>query len=288
MDEDIDFMVRCFRETAYINVTYYSQYVDPNSSGEDFEDSEENDEDSTESDDNVRGGGGMYPHSISSLNDVDWPFELIDNLSYLWAKSGNNKSRNDGRQVLISPTSGKRQKLFSVDTNRRYYFGPMSSQNVLLARINCTTSELKYVFYNRDLNYADKNRHFMFVVYVYDFESPITVQVAFSRRTRVQLLHFFITFFGCLLSLLTIAFITWKSKQRYDRYRRQRQIVMQMEHMASRPFTRLFVDVVNSEEKEKLMMQAVALNPNQVRRFRVLILDFIKINNVTWENVKYH
>lgn len=233
MDDDIDFMVRCYRETAYINLTYVSNYA-------------YYDDDDGEQSESLRG----------NFNEMDWPFDLIENLSYLWQNlNANGTSRTFGpKSMRIKQLSFEAAP--PVSSRSGYYFGPLSNQNSLLMKINCTTSEQKYTFYNKDLNYADKSRNFLFIVYVYDFQSPITVQVAFSRRTRVQLLHFFITFFGCLLSLLTIAFITWKVKQRYDRYRRHRQIVMQQEHMASRPFTRLFIDVVNNDEKEKLMMES--------------------------------
>lgn len=131
------------------------------------------------------------------------------------------------------------------------------------------------MFYNRELNYADKNRRFIFIVYVYDFESPITVQVAFSRRTRVQLLHFFITFFGCLLSLLIIAFITWKARQCYVDHRNERQRIASQVRMSNRPFTRLFIDVINSEEKEKLMMQTGQAQ-NKVSTTKMSIILFFK------------
>lgn len=229
-------MVRCFRETAYINVTYVSEYTP-------FED-EDNEKDGL--DENER--NLHHASSTSTVNDVDWPFELIENLSYLW--SNLNIEKNSRRFT----NSLQPKKLITNSNRRDYYFGPLVTQNVLLTKVNCTSNELKYVFYNRDLNYADKNRNFIFIVYVYDFESPITVQVAFSRRTRVQLLHFFITFFGCLLSLLIIAFITWKARQCYVDRRAERQRIASQERMSNRPFTRLFIDIISNEEKEKLIM----------------------------------
>lgn len=216
-DDDIDFMVRCIRENAVINVTYLMQFnqfdydvlVDPSSLN--------------------------HPASYSEL---EWPFNILGNLTS-WLNINENQTKN----AQMGAQATRSSSYSSLLGGHNYYFGPLSSQIALLTQINCTSSEYKYTFSNRDLNYADKNHNAVFIVYVYDFQTPITIQIAFSRRSRVQLLHFFITFFGCLLSLLTIAFITWKSKQRYDRFRRQRQIVIQMEHMASRPFTRLLVDI---------------------------------------------
>ena len=227
-DDDIDFMVRCFRENAIINITYVTQYnhydLDPQM-------------------DTI----GAVP-SATSFTDLEWPFNFFNNITTFFMNNENSTSSTSTSTTKSSIYSSSSSSSSAFNYNGyNYYFGPITSQVSLLTQINCTTSEFKYTFSNRDLNYADKNRNAVFIVYVYNFQSPITIQIAFSRKSRVQLLHFFITFFGCLLTLLTVAFISWKTKQRYDRYRRQRQIVTQMENMASRPFTRLLVDVTKNE-----------------------------------------
>lgn len=130
----------------------------------------------------------------------------------------------------------------------------------LLNAINCTNNEYKHTFTSKDDNYYIlannlqasnafiKNRTFF--VYVYNFKTPIIIQISFTHKTRIQLLHFFITFFGCFLTLLAIAFILWKSKQRYDHYQRQRRLIFEMKQMASRPFSKLCIDL-NSNELQK-------------------------------------
>lgn len=198
IDDDIDFMVRCFRETALINVSYALDY--------DYENS--------------------VWHNEALLTSTPQPSNMTTTTS-----SRSKSSTTTG----IHRLSG----LLSPPIN--YYFGPKRAQNFLLIKLNCTNNEFKYTFSNKELGYSD--RPLVFVVHVYDFRTPISIQIAFSRKSKVHLLHFFITFFGCLLTLLTIAFITWKTKQRYDRYRRQREVLQQMEHMASRPFTKLCLDV---------------------------------------------
>ncbi len=129
----------------------------------------------------------------------------------------------------------------------------------LLNTINCSSSEYKYTFTTKDDNYYllnnvnlnQKNvyiKNRTFFVYVYNFKTPIIIQISFTHKTRIQLLHFFITFFGCFLTLLAIAFILWKSKQRYDRYQRQRRLFIEMKQMASRPFTKLYIDLSSSNQ----------------------------------------
>lgn len=206
IDDDIDFMIRCFKSDAVFNVTFMVDY-DPS----------------------------LAP------NNLDWPFSLFSNITnYIFYK-------NKTEYVLsIAKNTDKKTDRSSLG----YYMGNEAMKTLMLAQVNCSDKEFRYTFSNKE--FRDKHNS-TFLVHVFGFEVPITVQISFSRRSRIQLLHFFITFFGCLFSLLAIAFITWKSKQRYDQYRHQRQVVIQMEHMASRPFTKLLIDVtkVHSEYKSE-------------------------------------
>jgi hypothetical protein len=218
-------MVRCFREDALINVSYAIEY--------DYEQT----------------GSGWpsnlhYHHhnSQQSYNEFDLPLNIFDNLTQFLINSSNiTMPRHRPANSNVD------QRLAYVNAPLNYYFGPKRVYNYLLTKLNCTNNEFKYTFTNKELAYADRN--LVFVVHVYDFQTPISIQIAFSRKSKVHLLHFFITFFGCLLTLLTIAGVTWKTKQRYDRYRRQREVLQQMEHMASRPFTKLFIDVSRSSKR---------------------------------------
>jgi hypothetical protein len=241
-DDDIDFIIRCLRENALINVTFVEEYNQFDAELEQLD-------------------ASPGTAEVGYLYDETSRLQLV-----VLSPSATNR-----RNGTTSASYGFARNLTTVTTSRsssapstinyghgygygsnspmhasyNYYFGPISNQYAILTQINCTSTEFKFTFSNREFGYANKNVNSTFVVYVYDFQTPITIQVAFSRRSRIQLLHFFITFFGCLLSLLAIAFITWKSKQRYDRYRRQRQIMLQMEQMASRPFATLMIDVTD-------------------------------------------
>lgn len=204
-EDDIDFMIRCYKSEALFNVTFVVDY-DPR----------------------------------TSMNGAElWPFNLFNNITnYIFYK-------NKTEYVLsISKSAQEQQKIDALNANRRknldFYFGADKAKTLMLAQVNCSNGGFKYTFSNHEFK---NKRNATFLVHVYDFAVPITVQISFSRRSPIQLLHFFFTFFGCLFSLLAIAFVTWKSKQRYDQYRHQRLLVIQMEHMASRPFTKLLLDV---------------------------------------------
>jgi hypothetical protein len=68
-------------------------------------------------------------------------------------------------------------------------------------------------------------------------------QVSFSQHPKLELQQFFITFSACFISLLLVAAIMWKIKQKYDLYRRRQRLFVEMEQMASRPFSHVFVEL---------------------------------------------
>ncbi|XP_028966843.1 attractin [Galendromus occidentalis] len=84
--------------------------------------------------------------------------------------------------------------------------------------------------------YKFGTRNATLYVHVFNLTTPAVIQVAFSQHRALDLLQFFITFSSCFVSLLFIAAVLWKIKQKYDLYRRRQQLFVEMEQMASRPF----------------------------------------------------
>ncbi|XP_056005895.1 attractin-like protein 1 isoform X1 [Ostrea edulis] len=95
-----------------------------------------------------------------------------------------------------------------------------------------------------------------FLVYVYGFKTPFWLQISFSQFPKIDLVHFFVTFFSCFLSLLIIAAVLYKIKHKYDIYRRRQRMMVEMEEMASRPFSSITVEIdrkyeqIGAEKKE--------------------------------------
>ncbi|XP_023239916.1 attractin-like protein 1 [Centruroides sculpturatus] len=75
-----------------------------------------------------------------------------------------------------------------------------------------------------------------FYVRVFGFSTPFLLQISFSEYRALDLLQFIIIFSSCFLSLIIIAAVLWKIKQKYDLYRRRQQQFVEMEQMASHPF----------------------------------------------------
>jgi len=130
-----------------------------------------------------------------------------------------------------------------VSTLNHSLIEPMvaTSETTVLSQVNCTGTEYKFTFSPKShLNLLALSNLTLFV-YVYQFRTPVAIQISFSYRSKIQIFHFFLTFFGCFVSLLVFAFVFWKSKQRFDRYRRERRMILEMREMANRPFVKLMV-----------------------------------------------
>ncbi|KAK3590248.1 hypothetical protein CHS0354_041323 [Potamilus streckersoni] len=101
-------------------------------------------------------------------------------------------------------------------------------------------------FEYKDFNFGPED-NLTFFVYVYNFTTPFWLQISFSQFPKIDLVHFFVTFFSCFLSLLIIAAVLYKIKHKYDSYRRRQRMMVEMEEMASRPFA-----VVTLELEKKI------------------------------------
>ncbi|OAF71362.1 hypothetical protein A3Q56_00872 [Intoshia linei] len=81
-----------------------------------------------------------------------------------------------------------------------------------------------------------------FYVHVFDFNAPIKISVTFNQLPGVDLIQFFTTFFGCVISLLLFASIAWKMKKFYDEFHLNRRMVIELTQMARRPYAKCQID----------------------------------------------
>eukprot|EP01137_Pigoraptor_chileana_P031389 Opistho-2@19158 len=105
----------------------------------------------------------------------------------------------------------------------------------------------------------------------YDFSRSIFVTFQSERHvlfslaaTQVSeplnLVQFFATFFACFFSLLFIAFIVWRIKTRYDRFRAARDRIVELRIMATRPAASvLIVDLFDPSHLSKTAVSTPSL-----------------------------
>lgn len=113
-------------------------------------------------------------------------------------------------------------------------------ENMKVKNFPCNYFRAK--FEHRDYSFGP-SENTTFLVYVYGFQTPFWLQISFSQFPKIDLVHFFVTFFSCFLSLLIIAAVLYKIKHKYDNYRRRQRMIVEMEEMASRPFSSVTVEI---------------------------------------------
>ncbi|KAM3959859.1 LOW QUALITY PROTEIN: attractin-like protein dsd [Aphomia sociella] len=122
------------------------------------------------------------------------------------------------------------------------------AERTLFSDVNCTNFRYKAFHYRfakseHAFGLEDNITLTTFFVYVYDFRPPLWIQISFSQYPKLNLQQFFITFSSCFLLLLLVAAALWKIKQKYDLYRRRQRLFVEMEQMASRPFSQVSVEM---------------------------------------------
>uniref|UniRef100_A0A182SYM4 Attractin GBD domain-containing protein n=1 Tax=Anopheles maculatus TaxID=74869 RepID=A0A182SYM4_9DIPT len=120
----------------------------------------------------------------------------------------------------------------------------------LFSAVNCSTFRYRFSKAEHQFGIEDNVTLTTFYVYVYDFQPPLWIQIAFSQYPKLNLQQFFITFSTCFLLLLVMAAILWKIKQHYDMFRRRQRLFVEMEQMASRPFSQVLVEIESREYNE--------------------------------------
>ncbi|XP_075986536.1 attractin-like protein dsd isoform X2 [Anticarsia gemmatalis] len=116
-------------------------------------------------------------------------------------------------------------------------------ERTLFTDVNCTNFRFKFAKSEHAFGVEDNVTLTTFFVYVYDFRPPLWIQISFSQYPKLNLQQFFITFSSCFLLLLLVAAALWKIKQKYDMYRRRQRLFVEMEQMASRPFSQVCVEL---------------------------------------------
>ncbi|KAJ0170733.1 hypothetical protein K1T71_013505 [Dendrolimus kikuchii] len=117
------------------------------------------------------------------------------------------------------------------------------NERTLFSDVNCTNFRYKFAKSEHAFGIEDNVTLTTFFVYVYDFRPPLWIQISFSQYPKLNLQQFFITFSSCFLLLLLVAAALWKIKQKYDMYRRRQRLFVEMEQMASRPFSQVCVEL---------------------------------------------
>lgn len=113
--------------------------------------------------------------------------------------------------------------------------GSLVIHRPIYSQLECGNIKLKFA--HDDSLFEGGNTTFF--VNVYNFKTPLIIQISFSQHRNLDLLQFFLTFSSCFLALLITAAILWKIKQRYELARRRQVSLIDLDVYHSQLICRL-------------------------------------------------
>uniref|UniRef100_A0AC35GR58 Attractin n=1 Tax=Panagrolaimus sp. PS1159 TaxID=55785 RepID=A0AC35GR58_9BILA len=123
--------------------------------------------------------------------------------------------------------------------------------NKILSNYTCNSHGFKKTWSPTDSRFhlypfgADSNTTFH--VKVYNFSTPIKIQISFAQSPPINWILFFVIFAACFVVLLVIAGLVWVIKQRVERYHQIQATHVEIERMASRPFASVQLDLSSKQ-----------------------------------------
>ncbi|CAJ0564969.1 unnamed protein product, partial [Mesorhabditis spiculigera] len=116
----------------------------------------------------------------------------------------------------------------------------------MMVHTTCDSKGLRRVYLANDPGYAfGTDANTTFYVKVSNFTTPITIQVSFAQSPPINWVLFFVIFAACFIVLLVVAGLLWMIKLRIEVYRRNQNRINEIEHMASRPFSSVRLELTN-------------------------------------------
>ncbi|XGW32973.1 hypothetical protein V3C99_017466 [Haemonchus contortus] len=121
-----------------------------------------------------------------------------------------------------------------------------STPRRMMLNTTCDAKGFRRVYVASDPDYAyGTDANTTFFVRVFNFTTPITIQVSFAQSPPINWVLFFVIFAACFIVLLVVAGLLWMIKLRIEVYRRNQRRIDEIEHMASRPFSSVKLELTS-------------------------------------------
>lgn len=144
-------------------------------------------------------------------------------------------------------------------------------------------------FSREELKPLQPHQQVNLLLFVSDFRAPFYLKVSYYYIDQLDLYKFFITFFSCFFTLLLIAFVLWKFRQRIDIMRRTQRQMQEMEEMAKRPCSRCLLVVDDQPSHHPLMDSLMIINAldkseaklvnNKLKKSKIVAVALEPLNN---------
>uniref|UniRef100_A0AC34RET9 Laminin EGF-like domain-containing protein n=1 Tax=Panagrolaimus sp. JU765 TaxID=591449 RepID=A0AC34RET9_9BILA len=130
-----------------------------------------------------------------------------------------------------------------ISKSRTELDGEIITQKVL-SQNPCNDKTLKKTYHANDKEWPFGTiKNTTFHVTVYNFTTPIKIQISFAQSPPINWVLFFVIFAACFVVLLVVAGLVWIIKQRVERYHLMQTRHVEIERMASRPFASAQLDL---------------------------------------------
>ncbi|KAI6188845.1 hypothetical protein M3Y98_00398300 [Aphelenchoides besseyi] len=124
---------------------------------------------------------------------------------------------------------------------RSNVFEPHPGHN-RLAELPCTSAGIKRTYSATEFDFGI-NTNTTFYVSIFDFKTPMKIQVSFAQSPPINWVLFFVIFAACFIVLLVVAGILLLIKQRIRNAGNEANVIIENERMAARPKATVQVDM---------------------------------------------
>lgn len=161
--------------------------------------------------------------------------------------------------VCESPKSEK--ALVSMSINSSLFEGHAGSNKLLMTRTVCDENGIRRAYSaNAEPGFVfGTDANTTFLVKVYNFSTPIKIQISFSQSPPINWVLFFVIFAACFVVLLVVAGLLWMIKLRIEVFRRNQRRYDEIEQMASRPFASVRLELTSP--RANLMATPISVEP---------------------------
>ncbi|MCP9266339.1 Kelch domain-containing protein family protein [Dirofilaria immitis] len=164
-----------------------------------------------------------------------------------------HKRDTDVQFTVVCESPKLEKALVSMSINSSFFEGHPSSNKLLMTRTVCDESGIRRAYSaNAEPGFifgTDANTTFL--VKVYNFSTPIKIQISFSQSPPIN--------WVCFVVLLVVAGLLWMIKLRIEVFRRNQRRYDEIEQMASRPFASVRLELTSP--RANLMATPISVEP---------------------------
>ncbi|CAI5455845.1 unnamed protein product [Caenorhabditis angaria] len=162
----------------------------------------------------------------------------------------------------ISCESPAGSALVALNMTSSYMDGIPERTQPMMFNTTCDSKGFRRVYVASDKGYPfGPDANTTFFVRVYNFNTPVQIVVSFAQSPPINWVLFFVIFAACFIVLLVVAGLLWMIKVRIEAYRRNQRRIDEIEHMASRPFASIKMELTPPNDNSSGAPTPLSIEP---------------------------